>query len=423
MEVAQTLIRTVARAFYETRSILVIDALFMHSTLWVDDLANVLSMNTKDLRKLCGLLREDKMITVHQRSEQRPGTTRAQTKEYYYIDYHLAIDAIKIRVVRLQKKVQDLYAPSLELKDFSCPRCKGQFTEMEALTKAWHNGGMDFPCPTCETPLNRTETSAADRAGSVRSGLLLKQLDKLVGSDGLLREIDRLEIPQNAWPDALARQKKIDRTDGSIEHDWKVVKPDAQNATVHGIKSQAPDIEVAFMTREENEKEEAEKKRQRLAQQQSNALPSWHTQSTVTGDKTALGDAEEARLKEIGATLKAEDDPTSATSNVPADNNQYISDYYNLLQAQASQKKEDGSDEDDEEDDEDDGFEDVIPAATPADSSTGIKRKADDSDVGSGLNTAVSTPAFADSPSKRVKVEESAADADDDDEDEFEDAL
>jgi transcription initiation factor TFIIE subunit alpha len=65
MDLANTLIRTVARAFYETRHILVIDALFIHSVLHAEDLAFLLGMQQKDLRKLCAKLREDRLIAVY----------------------------------------------------------------------------------------------------------------------------------------------------------------------------------------------------------------------------------------------------------------------------------------------------------------------------------------------------------------------
>lgn len=97
MDLASTLIRRVARAFYETRHILVIDSLFIHSvygppplplslvaninfgrsgigswgnadrlySLHAEDLAHLLGMQQKDIRKLCGRLREDRMIAVY----------------------------------------------------------------------------------------------------------------------------------------------------------------------------------------------------------------------------------------------------------------------------------------------------------------------------------------------------------------------
>lgn len=84
MDLANTLIRTVVRAFYETRHVLIVDALFIHSVyasldrysvktwllihlsyrLHAEDLAFLLGMQQKDLRKLCAKLREDRLISV-----------------------------------------------------------------------------------------------------------------------------------------------------------------------------------------------------------------------------------------------------------------------------------------------------------------------------------------------------------------------
>ena len=82
MDLAKTLIRSVARAFYDTPFVLVIDALMVHSAFvrthqpcvteaeWPDrlpneDLAYLLQMPSKELRKLCGKLKEDRLLSVY----------------------------------------------------------------------------------------------------------------------------------------------------------------------------------------------------------------------------------------------------------------------------------------------------------------------------------------------------------------------
>jgi transcription initiation factor TFIIE subunit alpha len=83
MELAQQLVRSCARAFYDTKHILVIDALIIHSAyvsdhlsvpqkedsnpvsrLRDDDMAYLMGMHTKELHKLCGRLREDRFLAV-----------------------------------------------------------------------------------------------------------------------------------------------------------------------------------------------------------------------------------------------------------------------------------------------------------------------------------------------------------------------
>lgn len=82
MDLAQTLVRSVMRSFYDTKHILVIDALIIHSvyvscldmnpkanvdlnSLRDDDMAFLMGMNTKELHKLCGKLREDRFLAVY----------------------------------------------------------------------------------------------------------------------------------------------------------------------------------------------------------------------------------------------------------------------------------------------------------------------------------------------------------------------
>jgi transcription initiation factor TFIIE subunit alpha len=65
MDLAKTLIRSVMRAFYETKQVLVVDALLVHSALRDDDLAHLLGMQTKELRKLCAKLDEHRLLTVY----------------------------------------------------------------------------------------------------------------------------------------------------------------------------------------------------------------------------------------------------------------------------------------------------------------------------------------------------------------------
>lgn len=66
MEMAQTLVRTVVRAFFSTyeerRIICIVDALVLHSALRDDDLSYLMGINTKDLSKTCAKLEEERLL-------------------------------------------------------------------------------------------------------------------------------------------------------------------------------------------------------------------------------------------------------------------------------------------------------------------------------------------------------------------------
>ena len=128
MDLAQTLVRSVLRAFYETKHILVIDALIVYSALRDDDLAYIMSMNTKDLHKLCGRLKEDRFLATHVRPEKKEGQMRPINRTYYYIDYRQTIDAIKWRVYKIDKDMQGVTVPANEKKEYFCARCKAEWT-------------------------------------------------------------------------------------------------------------------------------------------------------------------------------------------------------------------------------------------------------------------------------------------------------
>jgi len=169
MDIASTLIRSVARAFYhaDPAYIIIIDALIMHSTLRDDDLALLLGTQTKHLRKLCGRLREDGLISVHARAELREGAQRPFNRDYYFINFHKAIDVIKYRLKVMMRSIEEKYSQTAEeKKEYHCPQCKAEWTQMEVLDST--DEYFQFICKTCRHLLNLS----ADPNGSSNAGHL-----------------------------------------------------------------------------------------------------------------------------------------------------------------------------------------------------------------------------------------------------------
>ena len=147
MDIASTLVRSVARAFYhaDPAYIIIIDALIMHSTLRDDDLALLLGTQTKHLRKLCGRLREDGLISVQARAELREGAQRPFNRDYYYINFHKAIDVVKYRLKVMMRQIESKYSQTAEeKKEYHCPQCKAEWTQMEVLDSMDDN--FSFVC-------------------------------------------------------------------------------------------------------------------------------------------------------------------------------------------------------------------------------------------------------------------------------------
>ncbi|KAL5051608.1 hypothetical protein BDW71DRAFT_171455 [Aspergillus fruticulosus] len=440
MDLANTLIRTVARSFYETRHILIIDALFIHSVLHAEDLAFLLGMQQKDLRKLCAKLREDRLIAVSTRAEIRDGSTRPVNREYYYIPLHPVVDAIKYKVSKLTSTIKLQYTPSQERKEYICLRCGAEWTELDVLSLYSDEG---FECQNCGAILERTEdvkgSEGIDRTGHEKNSKLMAQLDGMLK---LLKQIDSVEIPPNdfdtAWDHKIdvVRNQHTNPTRPAV-----VVVPSKKQEAVRGnLKTDASALEISLTSSEEKsaaeQKEEAARK---AALEKQNALPVWHTHSTVSttaGNVSAIKTEPDVKIKP--ELFKEEEDQKP---NLVDLDDKVAAYYAEMEREKALQAQEDASSAE-EDSDEFDEFEDVgvsasasgtaspavgaVNGSAPTSVPTGIKRELDTDSGTSAPQTAAGTPSTPadEGPSvKKIKTEpeiEVKEESDEDDE-EFED--
>ncbi|KAL1991263.1 hypothetical protein VTN49DRAFT_5767 [Thermomyces lanuginosus] len=413
MDLANTLIRSVARAFYETRQVLVIDALFIHSVLHAEDLAHLLGMQQKDLRKLCAKLREDRLIAVHTRSELRDGATRPVNRDYYYIPLHPVIDAIKYRISKLTATIKQQYTPSEDRKEYICLRCGAEWTELDVLSLYNEEG---FECQQCGAILERTEdvkgTEGIDRTGHEKNSKLMAQLDHFLK---LLKQIDATEIPPNdfetAWdhkvdvvrnpethptrPAVAAAQARPGQPVSSAAPGAGAAGARPTPSTVRGsTKTDANAIEVSLTSNEEKSAaEQAAESARKAARERQNALPIWHTQSTVSTTAQPISSsnqpAVEPKVEEEEETkpVLEEDEDSKERAKADIDALDDIAAYYaEIARSKAEEVSEEEEDEDEDEDEEEeDEFEDVggigdapTAGATPT---AGIKRELEDTDT------------------------------------------
>ena len=388
------------------------------------------------------------MLISHTRQEVREGQQRPINKEYYYVDFHITIDAIKYRVLNLTKKVQALYQPSEERKDYHCPRCKADWTELEVLDRGTPLG---FECHRCDALLERDDR-AAGATGHEKHGRLMSQFERLLT---LMQEIDNADIPKNDFDDALSRAVPISRDEvtNPQRQTVPVDAPKAKPATVKGVTQAAAPLSISLTTASEKTaaEQEAEAKRKALIAAQ-NQLPEWHTISTVTGKVLAAGVEEQARQSndvQVGASKVEEDEKKDDI--VRKDE---LDEVYALVAKEQAAKGEDGDSEEEEGEDEDeDVFEDVavgdtnnmtnsVSGATMGNGSksglNGVFKDEGSESGSSGPENGTSTPVGSQSmiddhggpPAKKLKLEETengprgaSPQADSDEDDEFEDAF
>lgn len=408
MDLAETLIRSVTRAFYTTEHILVVDAILQHSAIRDDDLALLLSMQTKAARKLCAKLKEDGLIAIHSQQEQREGHNRAFTRDYYFVDMHRAIDATKYRLKGMTAELERKHGQKVEeVMALACPRCKMQYTNEDIVGAEFSLEEANFLCKRCGHVLdNIDEESSGSTVRHTGHEQMSKLNSQLAPFEDLMRLIDAAEVPENDWDNANAHRIPI-RRDQTLNPGARSVVVDSRpvQKTVHGLKQEVEAAQVIIEgadTPEERERKAKERLRQKEEEAKKNALPVWYTNSTVgageasaaAASSTANGAASSSATTEV---KKADDDEDSKTgvagAAITSADDDALKAYYAAME-EAEDEEEDSDEEDDDDDDDDDsddGSEDGSSKATPKELATPSNDAA--------------TSASGESPRKRVRIE------------------
>ena len=425
MDSVKTLIRTVVRSFYSNpKQILIIDALLIHSVLHVDDLNVLLSTQQKEIRKLIAPLKKAHLLDSQSKVEAKIGQSRGSARDYYYIPFHPAIDAIKYRITKLTDKVKDLYQPEAHRKEWRCPRCKSEYDTFQVLPYANDEG---FGCEKCGTTLEETPQAkdAAGMVGHEKHSKLMDQLSKILA---LMQQVDRLQIPENDFDTAWEKKKEVPRDRGQhVRKEYVTVPGTIKVAKAGRTGPEQVKAEALGVNLTSGEEHDAADEARRLAKKaelaKQNMLPVWHTQSTVSSAGAGAVKAEDAQAN--GHVLKKEE---SIDEKKPIiDEQDDLAAYLAEMKKEREEAERKAAEEDLESDEGDeDDFEDVVSTgaatplpglAPPASSSqlqrpttNGVKREFDsDSAPSSDANTpAAGTPSAndgSDRETKRVKFE------------------
>lgn len=285
---------------------------------------------------------------------------------------------------------------------------------MEAIDNAGPEGLL---CHRCHHVL----TFAADRnAGGHEQSTRLNDQFRFISE--LLPKLDEVHIPECDFDRALAKARPVVRdathqVAATIPMDSELNRPMA----VKGLTNTGPQsISVNISTAEgasEAEKEAEAARREKLAAQ--NALPSWMSNSTVTGEAFAgsTGAGPAAVKNEVGS------DEDSKQKNVDSKAIAQIDDIFESLKAEQAAKKLQGESENEDDSDEDeDDFEDVPATSNNSGLGTPALSQSMKREASGDLSRDESNSEHS---SKRAKIEpegkrEEADDSVEDDEDEME---
>ena len=366
------------------------------------------------------------LLYRYSRQEIREYLNKAVAKEYFYIDYRRAIDAIKYRIHMIDNKIKSLGKASAEKKDLHCTRCDSEYTHIEVLDSIDPRGrGSGFLCKKCGNLLTLRKVADVEEESDGMPALFNKQFGTIIS---LLHQIDNITV-QASNPEELVAEARPLQRENTMYKSSQGTKPGmVRPSAVKGITSGPEKIEVSFSTTTETyaaEKAADIERRARLAEQ--NQLPEWHTKSTITGDGQAV-----AVIKD---TVHSEQEtPAASQSNADEEERDKGRDpaldaYFAALRAeqevQANKRSDDDDDDeeddDDDDDDENEDFEDVVKStAEESNKDGGIS--AESGEKGNNVVTATSAEIPKSTDKTETPKHEIIADGESD-EDDFEDAL
>lgn len=148
---AESLIATVARAFYDDEAICLIDVLIRDKFLRDDDMAPRLNMPAKKLRSTLQFLQDEHLVKSETVDDLSQGGS--QSTKFWYVDYNHACHTIRLRLHLLRKELEAAESRSRSSSFYLCPgydqrRCNGRYTEEEAQQMVDINSGV-FLCQEC----------------------------------------------------------------------------------------------------------------------------------------------------------------------------------------------------------------------------------------------------------------------------------
>ncbi|KAF9234217.1 hypothetical protein BU15DRAFT_90055 [Melanogaster broomeanus] len=118
-EMLRLLVQHVARGFYETKYIIILDHLARHSVLKDDDLAGRMGLQAKELNKLMAVLGNG----PYRQNELKEGAQRSVGRQYYYIDYKHFCDVVKWRIAEMRRIIDSNLRNELDNRGYICPQC------------------------------------------------------------------------------------------------------------------------------------------------------------------------------------------------------------------------------------------------------------------------------------------------------------
>jgi len=255
---------------------------FYPCSLKDDELASRAGLTNKDLSKLTTRLVKDGLVCVQRINNSKSGETNARVilKGYYYIDHARFCNVVKWRVAEMRKRIDSKLRNALAQQGYVCSACSKTF---EPLDVAYLSRGDAFYCDDCGHELVDNSSAADEEGRKDRMERFNAQTQRI--RDGL-KKTEEMVMPKVDIQDWIRRHPIITGTaDGEVKQE--------DGLAIAGAKpgvTQKQEYQVVLTVDDAEEKAaKAAREREASKRKVQNIMPSWHTQSTVTGELTSFG--------------------------------------------------------------------------------------------------------------------------------------
>jgi transcription initiation factor IIE alpha subunit len=142
METFERLVATVARAFYDDNTVVILDSLMRERFIRDEEFGPRLKLCSKDVRAILSQLENERMVSYEDLTMDDKRTSRC-----WYIDYKRFYLLVRYRMFLMTKEIQDREKLQFNRLFFVCPTCGEKYPELQAMRLV--NKFAEFVCPHC----------------------------------------------------------------------------------------------------------------------------------------------------------------------------------------------------------------------------------------------------------------------------------
>ncbi|KAK1314143.1 hypothetical protein QJS10_CPA06g02182 [Acorus calamus] len=266
LEPYRRLVKLVARAFYDDlllkgenqtktgrgdnrgMAVVVLDALTKREWVREEDLAKVLKLHSKQLRRTLRHFEEEKLVSRDHRRESAKGgktynaaisaagdgqqvvkegeeKTKMHTHSYCCLDYSQIYDVVRYRMHRMKKKLKDELDNRNTIQEYICPNCERRYSAFDAL-RLISMKDDSFHCEKCDGELvAESDKLAAEEMGDADDNARRRRREKLKDM------LQKIEVQLKPLMDQLSRVKDLPAPEFGSLQAWEAANVKAGRAS------------------------------------------------------------------------------------------------------------------------------------------------------------------------------------------------